>query len=79
MAHNAKQAYEQQDICLSLLTVMVEAQEGLAPKSLAPCHRLDKHTSGLLLAACDTEALRYIQTRIQAWAMQELSLVLYEL
>jgi hypothetical protein len=46
---------------------MAEAQEGLEPKSLAPCHRLDKHTSGLLLAACDSAASRYIQTRIQVW------------
>ena len=44
---------------------MVEAQEGLASGSLAPCHRLDKHTSGLLLASTDAAVLRYVQAKMQ--------------
>ena len=50
------------------LTTMVEAQEGLEPLSLAPCHRLDKHTSGVLLAATDADVSRWVQSAMQVGA-----------
>jgi predicted sulfurtransferase/23S rRNA-/tRNA-specific pseudouridylate synthase len=42
------------------LTLMVEAQEGLA-KALKPCHRLDRATSGLTICATDVRVSRLIQ------------------
>ena len=46
------------------LTIMVEAQEGLTPKSLMPCHRIDRVTSGLTLCCTDTKIVRLIQASI---------------
>ena len=46
------------------LTIMVEAQEGLTPKSLMPCHRIDRVTSGLTLCCTDAKIVRLIQASI---------------
>ena len=43
------------------LLLMVEAQENLAPKSLIPCHRIDKCTSGILLCTNDSDVARAVQ------------------
>jgi 23S rRNA-/tRNA-specific pseudouridylate synthase len=48
----------------SLLS-MVEAQEGLPPKSLHPCHRLDRCTSGVLLCTNTSEAASLVQRHLQ--------------
>ena len=48
----------------SLLS-MVEAQEGLSPKSLHPCHRLDRCTSGVLLCTDTTSAASLVQRHLQ--------------
>mmetsp|Transcript_36219 Transcript_36219/g.87682 ORF Transcript_36219/g.87682 Transcript_36219/m.87682 type:complete len:971 (-) Transcript_36219:789-3701(-) len=47
------------------LTIMVEAQEGLEPKSLIPCHRIDRVTSGLTICCTNTKVSRLIQARIE--------------
>lgn len=43
------------------LLLQVEAQEGLTAKSLIPCHRIDRCTSGVLLCTDDTNVARVIQ------------------
>ena len=43
------------------LLLMVEAQEGLSPKTLIPLHRIDRATSGLLLCANTSSVARVIQ------------------
>jgi tRNA pseudouridine synthase 9 len=43
------------------LLLQLEAQEGLMPKSLIPCHRIDRCTSGVLLCTDDTNVARVIQ------------------
>lgn len=42
------------------LLMMVEAQEGMAPKSLIPCHRIDRCTSGVFLCTNDTDIARAV-------------------
>eukprot|EP00934_Nitzschia_sp_Nitz4_P009338 Nitzschia sp. Nitz4//scaffold173_size47512//39053//44677//NITZ4_007167-RA/size47512-processed-gene-0.41-mRNA-1//-1//CDS//3329538829//9328//frame0 len=54
------------------LTMMVEAQEGLTPKSLIPCHRIDRATSGLTMCCTDTKVARLIQSRIDQGHVQKL-------
>lgn len=56
------------------LTLMVEAQEKLTPKSLIPCHRLDRGTSGLTLCCTNVKVARLIQGRIEEGAVQKLYL-----
>ncbi len=46
------------------LLMMVEAQEGLPPKSLVPCHRIDRATSGVLLCTIDSKVSRAVQGRM---------------
>jgi 23S rRNA-/tRNA-specific pseudouridylate synthase len=46
------------------LTMLVEAQEGLSPKSLIPCHRIDRVTSGLTLCCTDINVARLVQGTI---------------
>lgn len=46
------------------LLLMVEAQEGLPPKTLIPLHRIDRATSGVLLCANMSSVARVIQGRI---------------
>ncbi|KAG7363653.1 rhodanese-like domain containing protein [Nitzschia inconspicua] len=47
------------------LTIMVEAQEGLSPKSLIPCHRIDRVTSGLTICCTDPQVARLVQSTIE--------------
>eukprot|EP00956_Cyclotella_meneghiniana_P008079 scaffold10767_cov65-Cyclotella_meneghiniana.AAC.10 len=44
------------------LLMMVEAQEGITPKSLIPCHRIDRCTSGVLLCTDDTNVARMVHS-----------------
>ena len=46
------------------LLLMVEAQEGLPPKTLIPLHRIDRATSGLLLCADASSVAGVIQGRM---------------
>jgi len=46
------------------LTIMVEAQEGLETRSLLPCHRLDRCTSGLTLCCTNPAVARCIQAQM---------------
>lgn len=46
------------------MTIMVEAQEGLSPRSLIPCHRIDRVTSGLTICCTDVKVARLVQARI---------------
>jgi 23S rRNA-/tRNA-specific pseudouridylate synthase len=46
------------------LLLMVEAQEGLPPKTLIPLHRIDRATSGLLLCADASSVAKVIQAKI---------------
>jgi predicted sulfurtransferase/23S rRNA-/tRNA-specific pseudouridylate synthase len=48
------------------LTLLVEAQEGLRPKSLIPCHRIDRVTSGMTICCADPMVARLIQTTMTA-------------
>lgn len=47
------------------LSVMLEAQEGLDKCSLAPCHRLDRETSGLVLFAAHTKLAGWVTRQIE--------------
>jgi tRNA pseudouridine synthase 8/2,5-diamino-6-(5-phospho-D-ribitylamino)-pyrimidin-4(3H)-one deaminase len=42
------------------LTLMVEAQEGLEPRSLVPCHRIDRVTSGLMICCTNMGVARLL-------------------
>ncbi|CAJ1934961.1 unnamed protein product [Cylindrotheca closterium] len=53
------------------LTIMVEAQEGLEPKSLIPCHRIDRVTSGLTICCTDAKIARLIQGRIEEGSVKK--------
>jgi len=46
------------------LLMMVEAQEGLPPKTLIPLHRIDRATSGVLLCANMSSVARIVQGRM---------------
>jgi 23S rRNA-/tRNA-specific pseudouridylate synthase len=46
------------------LLLMVEAQEGLATKSLLPCHRVDRCTSGLTICCNNPKVARLIQVQM---------------
>lgn len=46
------------------LTLLLEAQEGLEPRTLLPCHRLDKVTSGLTLCTTDPAVAKLIQAQM---------------
>ena len=52
------------------LLMMVEAQEGLQPRQLLPCHRLDRCTSGLTLCCTNPKVARLLQTQMN---LQEVS------
>ena len=47
------------------LTIMVEAQERLAPKSLIPCHRIDRVTSGLTICCTNPKIAHLLQSRME--------------
>lgn len=46
------------------LLMMVEAQEGLPPKSLIPCHRIDRATSGVLICTNMPSVASAVQGKI---------------
>jgi 23S rRNA-/tRNA-specific pseudouridylate synthase len=46
------------------LTMMVEAQEALVPKTLIPCHRIDRVTSGLTICCTNPKVAHLVQSRI---------------
>jgi 23S rRNA-/tRNA-specific pseudouridylate synthase len=48
--------------------MLVEAQEGLRPKTLIPCHRIDRVTSGMTICCADSRVARLIQTAMAAKA-----------
>lgn len=48
------------------LTTMVEAQEGLPPKSLIPCHRIDRVTSGLTLCCTNPKIAHLVQQSMES-------------
>eukprot|EP00429_Kryptoperidinium_foliaceum_P031036 CAMPEP_0176153554 /NCGR_PEP_ID=MMETSP0120_2-20121206/78442_1 /TAXON_ID=160619 /ORGANISM="Kryptoperidinium foliaceum, Strain CCMP 1326" /LENGTH=948 /DNA_ID=CAMNT_0017490617 /DNA_START=174 /DNA_END=3018 /DNA_ORIENTATION=- len=48
------------------LMMMVEAQEKISPRTLIPCHRIDRVTSGLTLCCTNPKVARLIQSRIEA-------------
>jgi predicted sulfurtransferase/23S rRNA-/tRNA-specific pseudouridylate synthase len=56
------------------LTLMVEAQENLAPRTLIPCHRIDRVTSGLTLCCSNAKVANLIQSRIAEGGVQKLYL-----
>ena len=53
------------------LTIMAEAQEGLEPRSLLPCHRLDRCTSGLTLCCTNPAVARIIQVQLDNKMVQK--------
>jgi len=48
------------------LMFMVEAQEGLEPRSLFPCHRLDRCTSGLTICCTSSNIAKLLQVQLTA-------------
>mmetsp|Transcript_17538 Transcript_17538/g.48434 ORF Transcript_17538/g.48434 Transcript_17538/m.48434 type:complete len:605 (-) Transcript_17538:1602-3416(-) len=46
------------------LTIMMEAQEGLPPKTLIPCHRIDRVTSGMTICCANPRVARLVQTTL---------------
>lgn len=53
------------------LLLMVEAQEGLPPKTLIPLHRIDRATSGVMLCATTSSAAGVIQGKIASKTQNE--------
>jgi 23S rRNA-/tRNA-specific pseudouridylate synthase len=56
------------------LLLMIEAQEGLQPRQLLPCHRLDRCTSGLTLCCTNPKIARLLQTQMDLKAVSKLYL-----
>uniref|UniRef100_A0A7S4ST56 Rhodanese domain-containing protein n=1 Tax=Ditylum brightwellii TaxID=49249 RepID=A0A7S4ST56_9STRA len=56
------------------LTMMVEGQVGLEPRSLRPCHRLDRCTSGLTICTTSQAIAKLIQGRLDGKTVQKLYL-----
>jgi 23S rRNA-/tRNA-specific pseudouridylate synthase len=54
------------------LTMMVEAQEGLKPRALIPCHRIDRATSGLTIFCTNVCIARILQTSIDEGRVRKL-------
>ena len=54
------------------LTMMVEGQEGLEPRSVRPCHRLDRCTSGLTICATSPAVARLMQGRMEGGAVRKM-------
>jgi len=54
------------------LTMMVEAERGMRPRSLLPCHRLDRCTSGLSLCCTNPVVARLIQSQMDNKMVQKL-------
>jgi predicted sulfurtransferase len=56
------------------LTIMVEAQETLETRSLLPCHRIDRVTSGLTICCTNVQIARIIQSKIDEGTARKLYL-----
>eukprot|EP00815_Leptocylindrus_aporus_P002149 CAMPEP_0116075172 /NCGR_PEP_ID=MMETSP0322-20121206/16464_1 /TAXON_ID=163516 /ORGANISM="Leptocylindrus danicus var. apora, Strain B651" /LENGTH=360 /DNA_ID=CAMNT_0003565155 /DNA_START=445 /DNA_END=1524 /DNA_ORIENTATION=+ len=56
------------------LTLMAEAQLGLEPRSLLPCHRLDRVTSGTVLCCSDHITAKLLQSHITSGSVSKLYL-----
>ena len=56
------------------LLLMIEAQEELETKSLIPCHRLDRCTSGLTICCSNSKLARLIQVQMDLKAVSKLYL-----
>jgi len=56
------------------LTFMVEAQEKMEPRSLFPCHRLDRCTSGLMICCTSSKVARLLQVQLNAKNVDKLYL-----
>jgi predicted sulfurtransferase/23S rRNA-/tRNA-specific pseudouridylate synthase len=56
------------------LTMMVEAQEGLKPRSLIPCHRIDRVTSGLTICCTNVGVARLLQSNMDHGRVRKLYL-----
>jgi predicted sulfurtransferase len=54
------------------LTMMIEAQEKLETRSLIPCHRIDRVTSGLTICCTDVKVARVIQGTIDKGRVRKL-------
>jgi len=54
--------------------MMIEAQEKLEPRSLTPCHRIDRVTSGLTLCCTNVGIARLIQSKIDEGSVEKLYL-----
>ena len=56
---------------LNSLTLLVEAQEHLPPRTLVPCHRLDRLTSGLVVCATSAAAANWARGRMERGACRK--------
>jgi 23S rRNA-/tRNA-specific pseudouridylate synthase len=56
------------------LTMMVEGQETLETRSLLPCHRIDRVTSGLTICCTNVQIARIIQSKIDEGTARKLYL-----
>ena len=56
------------------LTMMVEAQLNLEPRSLFPCHRLDRVTSGIVICASSLKSIRFVQSQISSGSVSKIYL-----
>lgn len=56
------------------LLLMIEAQEGLEPRSLLNCHRIDRCTSGLTLCCTNPKVARLIQVQMDIKAVSKVYL-----
>ena len=56
------------------LAFMIEAQEDLETKSILPCHRLDRCTSGLTICCTNSKIARLIQVQMDQKAVSKMYL-----
>jgi len=56
------------------LLLMVEAQQDLSPRSLLPCHRLDRCTSGLTICCTNPKVARLLQVQMDIKAVKKMYL-----
>ena len=54
------------------LTMMVEAQETMLPRSLRPCHRIDRATSGITICSPSVDISRIIQSKFDIGLVRKL-------
>ena len=56
------------------LTLLIEAQLGLDPRTLYPCHRLDRVTSGIVLCCTSQSMIRLMQSKLSSGAVSKMYL-----